>query len=431
MHWEKFNDLEKLSMRLQEALGKNSSYNIDSIMGFPGSNLDENIFPEKIPDNSAYWRLLWENPNHIGCHTYMDGEAAFKGTQEIEMELLRICAEQLLKSEKNEWDGYVSTGGTESNIQALWTFRNKYIIDEYVEDPENINANDLQKYFIKYVNEINVVYSEDTHYSVYKAAHILNIPQKCIPVNKETRQINVDYLSGYIDKAKDSGVNYFIIVLNMGTTMFGSVDNIDPINELLASKNIRYTIHVDAAFGGFIYPFTNKSNKLTFENNKINSFTLDAHKMLQAPYGTGIYLVRKHLDDNRLIKYVTTGKASYIEGNDSTVCGSRSGANAVSIWMILKLYGPDGGLKFCEELLQRTKFLCDELEKLDIEFFRDKFMNIVAIRASASLQKLQEKHHLVPNSHDNPEWYKVVVMNHVDNQMINEFINDLKNIIGK
>lgn len=153
--------------------------------------------------------------------------------------------------------------------------------------------------------------------------------------------------------------------------------------------------------------------------------------MLQAPYGTGIFLVRRYLDGNRLIEYVTTGKASYIEGNDSTICGSRSGANAVSIWMILKIYGPDGGKTFCDELLKRTKFLCKELETLGIKFFRDEFMNIVAMRASDSLQQLQEKHNLVPNSHYNPQWYKVVVMDHVNNEMIEKFIHDLKQVLGK
>ena len=283
--WKKFKNLEVLSNQLEKALTKNIRYSKDSIMGFPCSYLDKKIFPEKVSDNSTYWQLLWENPNHIGCHTYTDGESLFKGTQEIETELLSICAEQLLKSKKGDWDGYVSTGGTESNLQALWIFRNKYIIDKYIDDPENINANDLQKYFLKHVNEINVVYSEDTHYSIYKAAHILNIPQICVPVDNVTRQINVDYLSGCIDQAKISGVNYFIIVLNMGTTMFGSVDNIDPITKLLDSKKIDYTIHIDAAFGGFIYPFTTNNNKLNFQNPKINSFALDAHKMLQAPYG--------------------------------------------------------------------------------------------------------------------------------------------------
>lgn len=57
--------------------------------------------------------------------------------------------------------------------------------------------------------------------------------------------------------------------------------------------------------------------------------------MLQAPYGTGIFICRKGLIEN-----VLTKEAQYVEGMDLTLCGSRSGANAIAVWMILFSYGP-------------------------------------------------------------------------------------------
>lgn len=426
MDWKKF-ELGELNERVLEALKKNQSYSTDSILGLPGSFLDRKVFSEDA-NKSAYWKLLLSNPNHIGCHTFEESEDAFMGTQEIERELIKICAEEILKADFNDYDGYVSTGGTESNLQALWLFRNKYIIDNYVDDIDTVDANTLQQYFIEHINKIDVIYPDDTHYSIYKAAHILNLHQHMIPVDESTRQIQLNYLSEYIDNSKKEGKKYFIIVLNMGTTIFGSVNEIDPITELLENKEIDFTIHVDAAFGGFIYPFTNPNNKLTFKNTCINSFTLDAHKMLQSPYNTGIFIVRKFLDGKgeRLIKYVTTGKASYIPGNDSTLCGSRSGANAVSIWMILKIYGVDGAIKFCNELIKRTSNLCKKLDSLKIQYFNDKYMNIVALRATDKIKPLAEKYLLVPDNHDNPIWYKIVVMDHVNDKLINAFIEDLK-----
>ena len=431
MHWDKFHDLTSLNTYLEKKLEGNRRYSVDSIMGFPGSFLDQKVFPSHITSDSIYWRLLRENPNHIGCHTFDESESAFAGTQQIEKELISICAEEILCAESDSYDGYVSTGGTEANIQALWLFRNKYIEDNYVEDPENVDANTLQHCFIDHIKEIDVIYSKDTHYSVYKAAHILNLHQMAIPVDVTTRQIDLNELSSYIDRAKDGGKKFFILILNMGTTMFGSVDEIAPITSLLDDKHVNYTIHVDAAFGGFIYPFTNPNNQLTFKNKKINSFTLDAHKMLQSPYSTGIFLTRKYIDTNgrRLMDYVTTGKASYVEGHDSTLCGSRSGANAVSIWMILKIYGPDGGTEFCRELLRRTDIICNTLDELNIQYFRNKCMNIVAIAATDEIKQIASKHNLVPDTHgSNPSWYKIVVMDHVGEEMINNFISDLKNV---
>ena len=427
MHWDKFHDLTSLNQYLEKKLAENRRYSVDSIMGFPGSFLDRKVFPKHITSDSIYWHLLRENPNHIGCHTYDESESAFAGTQDIERELIRICAEEILGAERDDYDGYVSTGGTEANIQALWIFRNKYIIDNYVNDHENVDANTLQHYFLDHIKEIDVIYSKDTHYSVYKAAHILNLHQMAILVDENTRQIDLKKLSSYIDRAKEGGKKFFIIILNMGSTMFGSVDEISPITSLLDDKHVNYTIHIDAAFGGFVYPFTNPDNQLTFKNKKINSFTLDAHKMLQSPYSTGIFLIRKYIGKSRLIKYVTTGKDSYVEGHDSTLCGSRSGANAVSIWMILKIYGSDGGTEFCQDLLRRTNIICNALDNLCIKYYRNRYMNIIAITATDKIKKIAKKHNLVPDRHGaNPSWYKIVVMDHVGEEMINKFIEDLK-----
>lgn len=430
MHWDKFADLAAMSRYLERKLALNNRYSTDSIMGVPGSFLDREIFPASIASESIYWKMLRENPNHIGCHTLAGSEPFFRGTQEIEKELLQICAEEILGAEADSYDGYVSSGGTESNIQALWIFRNRYIRNHCVQEVDQADSDALQHCFLRHTEEIDVICSEDTHYSVHKAANILNLHQTDIPVDERTRQLRLDMLSAHIDQEQVSGKKFFIVVLNMGTTMFGSVDEVSPVTDLLDAKQIDYVIHVDAAFGGFIYPFTCPDNALSFRNSRISSFTLDAHKMLQAPYGTGIFLIRRQQDGKSLLDYVTTIKAGYVKGFDSTLCGSRSGANAVSVWMILKMYGADGGAAFCQNLLQRTDTICREFDRLGIEYFRNPFMNIVTLRASEAVKPVAEKHHLVPDRHGHaPRWYKIVVMDHVSEEIIQAFLQDMEKVL--
>ena len=139
--------------------------------------------------------------------------------------------------------------------------------------------------------------------------------------------------------------------------MFGSVDEIDPIAHFLEEQHLEYKIHLDGAFGGFIYPFTKLENEHNFSNPKVNSISIDGHKMLQTPYGTGIFLIRKGF-----MKYVTTDEAQYVPGLDYTICGSRSGANAVVIYMILMLYGSKGWKMKMDELISRTDYLCERLD---------------------------------------------------------------------
>ena len=119
-------------------------------------------------------------------------------------------------------------------------------------------------------------------------------------------------------EARDSGKKYFIVVCNMMTTMFGSVDNIDAYVNPLIELSCDFKLHIDGAFGGFYYPFTDENSQLTFKNPNITSFTLDAHKMAQAPYGTGIFIIRKGYIQN-----VNTQQASYVEGEDFTLIGQQ------------------------------------------------------------------------------------------------------------
>ena len=54
-------------------------------------------------------------------------------------------------------------------------------------------------------------------------------------------------------------------------------------------------------------------------------------------------------------------------------------------------------------------------------------MNIVTIKATCIRDEQVKKYGLVPDTHDSKaNWYKVVVMDHVDLNILNEFVRDLK-----
>ncbi len=152
-----------------------------------------------------------------------------------------------------------------------------------------------------------------------KSANVLHIKIQKVNTTADDHQLTVQAVETAISEAKEKGVKYFIVVANMMTTMFGSVDQVELYTSLLTENNTPFKLHVDGAFGGFYYPFSNKENLLNFSNEHVSSVTLDAHKMAQAPYGTGIFLARKGL-----MKYANTKEASYVKGEDSTIIGSRS-----------------------------------------------------------------------------------------------------------
>jgi len=412
MYW-KSQTKDAILKTVEAALEGNSNYATSPILGIPGTYLDEDEFYRDAPflAKAPFLKTMIANPNHIGCHTMGNkGLDIFKGTQNIERELIELCAEEIFQGPKGQQDGYVATGGTEANLEAMWIYRNYF-----------------RKEYGATANQIGVIYSNDTHYSIAKGSDLLQVQSILVPVDKETRQIIPTKLEEKVLAARENGVKYFIVVLNVSTTLFGSVDDIDPVVDFLDDNNLVFKLHLDAAFGGFIYPFTNLESKHNFANPRVSSISIDAHKMLQTPYGTGIFLIRKGF-----MQYVATDEAQYVPGLDFTICGSRSGANAIVIWMLLMNYGSEGWKAKMEELIERTNYLCGRLDSMGIHYFRNPYLNIVTIKAGEISSKVAMKYELVADTYEaRPSWWKIVVMSHVKYEFLNQFLDEVETELVK
>ena len=405
-HWKRLTHAEQ-DQRITTALRHNVDYSSSVCLGIPASRLDGQVFQDSAPflKDAPLLRTYVQNPNHIGCHTLGESEPFFAGTQALEQEVIAILSEDLLHAEPDSCDGYVASGGTEANIQAAWMYRNLF----------------LHQYGAKH-EEIALLSSADTHYSVAKAANLLHLRWVQVPVEHATRALDEAALEAAIREAHQKGVRYFIVLANMATTMFGSVDDPDVYTTALRRAGVEFRLHVDGAFGGFIYPVSAPENKLDFRNPDVSSVTLDAHKMLQAPYGTGIFLSRKGL-----MQHVYTEEAQYVAGMDITLSGSRSGANAIAVWMILATYGPFGYLEKINKLLYRTNWACRALDKLGVAYYRHPRMNIITLEAAGVPAALAARFGLVPDTHTGqPGWYKIVVMEHVEIEHLEAFVKALE-----
>ncbi len=409
-YWKRYSKKEQ-NERIDAALQKNVNFLTDISLGYPASKLDETVFSSDAPflKDSPLLRSFVNNPNHIGCHTTGESEHAFEGTQQLEREVLQVLAVDIFKC-KGDFDGYMATGGTEANIQAMWIYRNLF----------------KNKYNAKQ-EEIVILCSEDSHYSMPKGANILHLDIALVPVEFYTRAIQEEDLDAVISAQIKKGKKYFIVVSNMATTMFGSVDDPNLFATILQKHQVEFKIHIDGAFGGFIYPINTEKTIVNLANEHISSITIDAHKMLQAPYGTGIFLCKKGLIEN-----VLTKEAQYVSGMDLTLSGSRAGASAIAVWMILFSYGAYGWFEKISILLMRTQWLCDELDALKINYYRHPRMNIVTIHAEFVSDEIALKYDLVPDTHDgNHQWLKIVIMDHVELDDLMTFMDELKASLKK
>jgi tyrosine decarboxylase / aspartate 1-decarboxylase len=123
---------------------------------------------------------------------------------------------------------------------------------------------------------------------------------------------------------------------------------------------------------------------------------------------------------------VCTADAKYVKGKDYTLVGSRSGANAIAAWMILRTYGSEGWRRKINRFIGMTDDLCRKLDERNIPYYRNPAINIVAIRAEYISEEVARNYTLVPDNHEaDAKWWKIVVMDHVKQEMLDSFINDL------
>ena len=75
MFWKK-RSFEDIKSEIFEAIGTNLNYKNNSILGIPGSYLDQESFYDDAPflSNAPFISTMIANPNHIGCHTLNESE---------------------------------------------------------------------------------------------------------------------------------------------------------------------------------------------------------------------------------------------------------------------------------------------------------------------------------------------------------------------
>jgi tyrosine decarboxylase/aspartate 1-decarboxylase len=235
------------------------------------------------------------------------------GTTSMEREAVAMMASLLGKPDAQ---GFITTGGTESNIAAMRLARNSGKQDE----PE-------------------VVGPVSMHFSFRLAAELMKI--KLVEVNVDP----VTYLPRISDIEKAITPRTVGLVCSAPGGLFGELDPVEELSELAWSRGLY--LHVDAAFGGFILPFLPALGvpvpPFDLSLRGASSISTDGHKLGMMPVATGFFIAR----ESGLFETVPT-EQTLIHTTSSTKPGSR----AAGAWATLRAMGRAGYVESTRHLLQ-------------------------------------------------------------------------------
>ena len=183
--------------------------------------------------------------------------------------------------------------------------------------------------------------STQGHHCIDKAAKLAGSAHdriRHIPVDADYR-MDVSALAGAIVRDRAEGLRPFFVASSAGTTNTGAVDALNDIADVCAREQVWH--HVDGAYGAFFY-MCPELRHLLHGLSRADSLTLDPHKGMFLPYGTGALLVR----DGNALRAVHSMGAGYLPTHQSEFYDPAQygpelsrGFPGLRVWLCIKMYG--------------------------------------------------------------------------------------------
>jgi aromatic-L-amino-acid decarboxylase len=262
--------------------------------------------------------------------------------------------------------GVLTSGGSMANLSAVVTARHTKLGDVFSDG-------------VYYV-------TDQAHGSNTKAATIAGFAERnlrLVPTDAELR-MDPAALARMVADDRAAGARPFLVIGAAGTTNTGAIDPLGAIADVAEREGLWF--HVDAAYGGF-FQLTERGRARFAGATRADSITLDPHKGLFLPYGTGGLIVR----DRTAMRDAHFEGAAYLQDlppagelpnyNELTPELSRE-ARGFRVWWPLVLHGVGTFRAALDEKLDLTARLHASLaDDPNVELGWDPQLTVIAFRA--------------------------------------------------
>ncbi|HUB74165.1 MAG TPA: glutamate decarboxylase [Solirubrobacteraceae bacterium] len=140
----------------------------------------------------------------------------------------------------------------------------------------------------------NLVFGGDVHVVWEKFCRYFDVEPRIVPLRPDKYTIGPEDVEGRVDE------NTIGVAAVLGTTFTGHADDIRGINDLLVSlkheRGLDVPLHVDAASGGFVWPFLYPDSEWDFRLEQVRSINVSGHKFGLVYPGIGWLVFREKQD---------------------------------------------------------------------------------------------------------------------------------------
>lgn len=258
-------------------------------------------------------------------------------TTKFEAEIVAMTASMLGKGDQDIC-GTLSSGGTESILLAMKTYRDRAGAQKGITQPE-------------------MIVPVTAHAAFDKASQYFNIKMVHVPIDGSFRA-DVDAVRKAITP------NTIVIVGSAPSFPHGAIDPIAELSEIAREHGIGF--HTDACLGGFVLPWAEKLGypvpAFDFRLPGVTSISVDTHKYGYAAKGTSVILYRGH----DLLHYQYYTATDWPGGLyfSPTFAGSRPGALSAACWAAMTSIGISGYMQATQKILETAQIIKDGIRRI-------------------------------------------------------------------
>lgn len=236
--------------------------------------------------------------------------------------------------------GTVTSGGTESILMAVKTYRDR--------------AHKL----MPHISKPNMVVATTIHPAFEKAGHYFGVELIHVPLTS-------DYRMDVEATAKAINRNTILLVGSASQYCHGVVDPIEKLSDLALRKGL--PLHVDACFGGFMLPWLEKMGvKIPlwdFRVPGVTSISADVHKYGYSSKGASIIVYRNaELRSFQFFSYAEWPGGLFAS---PSMAGSRPGGMLAAAWTAMVAMGQNGYMEVAKKVLRAHNDIMEGIAKID------------------------------------------------------------------